>query len=270
MTDSNNSVKKLALRIFITSLGTVFEIVAISLILSFPIRLVFIGLVASIIAIIYGWDFFVEYEQKASKTNKRLIIFFLLTLLAIFLALIIHLNNNIITIISVLLLIAGLNYDSFFKKISARIPGFKDLFVILCFETLVFLFLLYNDASKAEIILIITFTSIRDFINITYCDIKDISADKIKGLKTIVGTIGVSKLIKFHYLLSLTSLLVIIVGVHFEVVPIIFAFLAFPVIITTLLIYRSAKLRSYSPNNVDIEYIGWLIFIYLGKIIVWP
>ena len=266
--ERNKIFLNILFRVIFTSLGAVAEIFSIAVILKISLPVQFVFFVIFLISIIYLWDFYREYSKKIYKIERKIIFGLLLFLTVSILYITLLLRNSVPIYLPLVLLGLSLLYDSHFKKITAQIVGFKDFFVIICFNLIVLIFLLINNISPGSIFVLLLFVLSRDFVNITYCDIKDIESDSLKGYKTLAIYFGIDKLIKLHSVVSILSIMIIVIAVILGFLPVISYFLIFPVVITMILIFVSHSNRKYTPTNVDFEYFGWLIFVILGKIVL--
>lgn len=269
MSERGRRFSNLLFRVIFTSFGAIFELLALAFIVDRPIDLGFFGLVILLISLIYTWDFYREYAKQLTTIQDRFLEILQLALFAGFLFIVWILGDLKIALLSLFLMIIGLLYDPYFKHLTRKFTGFKDFFVITCFEITIILFFILNKVPLIESMLLLSFVVSRDFINITYCDIKDIPNDSANGLKTIARSLGINKLINLYIVISLISIATIVLGSFYKIIPSYSLFLIIPVLITTILILYSHKTKKYSPNFVDIEYFNWLIFVFLGKIILW-
>ncbi len=265
MSNSTQHFLGLIFRILFTFFGAIAEFYAIGLLLDKRVDFSFILIIIGLSLIIYLFDFFEEFSL--SKRNKRFlfILFTVFLLLSIFFFIIISFENIISVVFSFALLALGLLYNNFFKKITAKIPGFKDVFVALMWNMTVVLFFIFHGYSfnlPAIVLLVLVFS--RDFINISYCDIKDISPDKERGLLTFAVIMGRSRLIKMLNIISIVSAVIITILVLYGVLEPIFLSFLLPIAITAINVNNT---HSFSANKVDLEYFFWLGSIGLLRIL---
>lgn len=269
MSERNKHFINILFRVVFTSLGAIAEILAVSLIFDIKISMIFLVLVTVLISIIYCWDFYQEYSTQLNKFHRTYTLSAILILIISYAILVSLINNLLIVACFSILLVASLFYDKFFKQITKNVFGFKDVFVAVCWNLLILILFLSSGANSAiTIILFLVFVFTRDISNISYCDIKDISADKKNELKTFAEILGINKLVFSLMLISLLSISIIIIGAQFGLFPARAYSLIIPVIITSTLILFSHKTRKYSPTNVDFEYFIWLFFALILRLFI--
>jgi len=264
-----NAINVFLKSVFFTSLCAPFTAVSISLIFKIPITLDFLVFIFFVPIIIYCFDFFLDEEFLFKKNLTKissLALLFALIILELFL---IHwYGNNLTLLVFVLLMFLGLLYAKFFKKFTKKIVGFKDFFVALNWNIAIWLLFIYHSFHfdmGAILILIVIF--VRDMINTSFCDIKDITEDSQKGLKTFAVRLGKDGIRNYLRILQILSLVIFITGVATELIPT----TAVPIIIafalTWLFIEISYK-RNYFPEYVvDSEYMFWFISLIIFKFI---
>jgi len=259
MSNTKINYIKLLFRVFLTFLGAATEIIAVSILLGKTVSVSFLALIILLSGLIYLFDFLEEF--KLANKGKRSFIFILSLFLVLFLAILLYFGNIKSVILALILLALGFLYNSFFKKITSNIIGFKDIFVSLMWNMIVLLFFLYHDykIGLPEILLLV-FIFMRDFINISYCDIKDIATDSIRGLKTFAVVIGKSKLLILLNTINIVSAIFIFTLVSLGTLPIIGYALIIPAVYT---IFAINNKKNYSPNKVDAEYFVWLLSVIL-------
>ncbi len=254
-------------RVVLTSFGMIAELLAITLIFNRSISLLFILSIMALVSIVYLVDFFREYSYSLNNSMKRIVNLILIVLGSTLVLTILKLDNLKLSSLFSLLLTVGLLYDPYFKKLSQKIIGFKDLFVVACFNTLLLAFCISLNLDTVTTVTIIAFAITRDFVNITYCDLKDISSDSQRGVRTFATELGINKMINIHLLVSLASIAIITVSTYLKLIPLPSLSLLFPVLITTFLIIKSKESRNFSPTHVDAEYFLWLISILSWRLI---
>lgn len=264
----NSKFYNILSRVVFTAAGAIAELYAVSLLLNKPLPIKFILLFLFLVIPIYGLDFLREYKHQITSWQRHLLNAIIIMIFLAFSYILFSINNFWVLVISVLLMLLGILYDPYFKSLTKTIVGFKDFFVIFCFDLFLLVYLLWAEPGTAAVLTILTFAITRDFVNITYCDIKDIGPDKQKGLATFATTMGINKLLMTHALISVASIIILIIGIEMNAISLLGYLLIVPVIVTSVLIFRSHKRRSYSPTNVDFEYFVWLSAIILGKLFI--
>lgn len=251
------------------ALGAVAEIYAVALLFDKNITIDFLIIVFCLASAIYYFDFFTE-DKKMKKENSGFNVFFIVPIvfIIIFLFLIIVHGNIFSILFAILLLILGLSYDPYFKKLTTKIIGFKDFFVALSWNTMLWLFIIYYNYNLIwGYFLFLIFVFSRDFVNASFCDLKDLKTDKKNKLFTIVELLKERKSIILFQLVNCFSVIMLIFFSYLKLFPIYSLSLIVPIIITSIFILNAYKIKIYSPYFVDVEYFLWPASIILFKIL---
>lgn len=219
----------------------------------------------------YKVDFLTNPErtEHIKKYVKYIpFIIFLMTFSAI--VFVVYFNKISALILGLLLLILGLFYSLFFKKITEKIIAFKSFFVSLMWSLLVlFLAIYYSAPINLALFLFFVFVFLRWLINTTFFDIKDIETDRQEGLKTLAVVLKQSKLWQLLSIIAILAVLPLIIGVYLRVLPIssLMLFLTIPY---TFFYFKQLENKNISPYFlynviVDGEFIFWPFFILIGK-----
>lgn len=210
-----------------------------------------------------------KYLSKHFQFIPVLILFYILLFLAILFS-----AENIMAIFFGLGLIgASLLYALIFKNITKKIPAFKNIFVSLCWASIVVLLnLYYNYPINIELILVFSFVFIILFANVSFCDIKDYEGDKKKKILTPAVIFGKEKLISILRIIIPISFLPLIYGVYYNVLPGYTLFLLFMVPYIFHYLNRAEDESSdlnYTTNTLVYGgYILWGVFTFIGKLIM--
>lgn len=183
--------------------------------------------------------------------------------------------GNFNSVIFMLFMVAGsLLYTIFFKNLTRYIIGFKSFYVSLFWASLIILLSFYYESSLGiSAILMFLFVFFRWVINVSFCDLKDIKADKEKGLLTFAVVMGKNNLLRFLSYVNIVSIFLIFLGVYLGLFPKFSIFLVF-LSVYAYFYFRMAK-KNFSKINyisdvlADSEFALWVVFIILGKIILW-
>ena len=239
-------------------LGGLAEIFALSLLLKTPLTWAFILIIVLTPGILYLFDFLedktdndnlVQESAILNRTQKKLYKFGNFNTLFIFL----------------ILLVMGILYPLFFKKITKKITGFKDIYVAISWNLfVVFYFAYYKIEIIPFVALLLFFIFTRDLVNASFCDLKDIEKDKTNNLLTFANVWGEKKLINFLQYINVLSIIILILGFFFFNAPASILLLIIPVVITFFFISKSFKSRHYYSWIVDIEYFIWAITFFIG------
>lgn len=265
MIKNTNYFFNLLFRGFFTASGLVAEIIALSLIFDLKINVMFLILIILLVSAIYLWDFYQEYSYHFKHVQKISLFVFLILVILVFIYLLLHFGNFLIILVSIILLAVGLIYNALFKQLTKQIVGFKDFFVIFCFETVIVLFLILNKISFVQSLFILLFTISRDIVNVSYCDIKDFVVDEKQKLSTLVHVLGKERIYALLQSLNAISIIILIIFSISGFIPYLSLSLIFPVIITSAMLIYSKSNNNYSPYLVDIEYFVWFFTAVIFK-----
>jgi len=219
----------------------------------------------------YKVDFLTNPErtEHIKKYVKYIpFIIFLMTFSAI--VFVVYFNKISALTFGLLLLIIGLLYSLFFKKITEKIIAFKSFFISLMWSLLVlFLAIYYSAPINLALFLFSVFVFLRFFVSVSFFDIKDIKTDKQEGLKTLAVVLKQSTLWQFLSIIAILAVLPLIIGVYLRILPIssLMLFLTIPY---TFFYFKQLENKNISPYFlynviVDGEFIFWLFFVLIGK-----
>lgn len=219
----------------------------------------------------YKVDFLTNPErtEHIKKYVKYIpFIIFLMTFSAI--VFVVYFNKISALTFGLLLLIIGLLYSLFFKKITEKIIAFKSFFISLMWSLLVlFLAIYYSAPINLALFLFSVFVFLRFFVSVSFFDIKDIKTDKQEGLKTLAVVLKQSTLWQFLSIIAILAVLPLIIGVYLRVLPIssLMLFLTIPY---TFFYFKQLENKNISPAFlynviVDGEFIFWPFFILICK-----
>lgn len=173
----------------------------------------------------------------------------------------------------ILLIFLSFLYDKFLKKITGKIPGFKNFVTASIFASLViFPVLYYSSGFNISLLLLIFFVYLREFIGMSFSDIKDIESDKREGLKTLVIVLGQKRFTNFLNYINLFTAVPIIIGVYMGFFPrfTLMLLLSIPYSLHYFNRLKNMRVNSTSLFNVvvDSEDIWWSIYILIGKALI--
>jgi len=221
----------------------------------------------------YKVDFLTNPErtEHIKKYVKYIpFIIFLMTFSAI--VFVVYFNKISALTFGLLLLIIGLLYSLFFKKITEKIIAFKSFFISLMWSLLVlFLAIYYSAPINLALFLFSVFVFLRFFVSVSFFDIKDIKTDKQEGLKTLAVVLKQSTLWQFLSIIAILAVLPLIIGVYLRILPIssLMLFLTIPY---TFFYFKQLENKNISPYFlynviVDGEFIFWPFFVLSGNFI---
>lgn len=123
-------------------------------------------------------------------------------------------NLNFILVL-LIYLIFGATYPLYTKSLSKKITGFKNYIVIALWSTIpVLYYTFYSIPLNNLLFYFVFFMIIREFVNTSYCDIKDIKSDQLRGLKTLPVKLGKTKTLNILSVVNLTAIVPIIYGIY--------------------------------------------------------
>ena len=263
------------------SFGAVSIVYAASILLDIRITWDFLLVVYLGTESVYLYNRFKEYKvdfltnpERTEHIKKYVkyipFIIFLMTFSAI--VIVVYFNKISALTFGLLLLIIGLLYSLFFKKITEKIIAFKSFFISLMWSLLVlFLAIYYSAPINLALFLFSVFVFLRFFVSVSFFDIKDIKTDKQEGLKTLAVVLKQSTLWQFLSIIAILAVLPLIIGVYLRVLPIssLMLFLTIPY---TFFYFKQLENKNISPYFlynviVDGEFIFWLFFVLSGNFI---
>lgn len=178
-----------------------------------------------------------------------------------------------ILFIGVGLILFSFLYDLFFKKLTRKIIGFKNLYVGILFSMLVVMMMFYYGQHFGQAFyLTFTFLFLMTTMGAAFSDIKDIESDKKEGLKTFAVVLGHKKTLFFLMLVTVLSLVPILYGVTNNILP------AFSVALVLVIPYNLYLFRESLRKDVNADYlygflfdsqlILWLVFVMVGEVFI--
>ncbi|KPJ55530.1 hypothetical protein AMJ49_06935 [Parcubacteria bacterium DG_74_2] len=211
--------------------------------------------------------------ERTKNLEKYFPYIFLIVFFSILISVGILFYYNRITALLFLILLSllGFLYTEYFKKITEKIIAFKNIyFSLITSLLLIFLAFYYSyPLLTFPIFLILIFVFLRMLINTIFLDIKDIESDKKIKLMTFPILYGSKKILVFLKGITILSVLPIILGFYFDLIPKFSLVLLF-VIPYSFYYFNKSKLEKnfYLVNYVlaDFEFILWSFFVLAGKI----
>ncbi len=213
-----------------------------------------------------------ERTKKLEKYFKNANIIIFASFCLIFAILFLNKREDSLIFIIFLFLLIFL-YTKFFKKLTRKIIGFKNIYFSLIVAFLLIFISLYYfyNFLNFTFLIIFLFVFLRMYVNTVFLDIKDIESDKKHNLKTFPIVFGPQKTIFFLKIITLISGLLIIFGVVLKIIPIHSLMLLFVVPYAFYYFEKSKKKENFYLVNyvlADAEFILWPISIIIGKIIL--
>ncbi|MCX6759660.1 MAG: UbiA family prenyltransferase [Candidatus Nealsonbacteria bacterium] len=213
-----------------------------------------------------------ERSQHLKKYIKKIPLIIFLSI-STFVGILLYFNRIFVLFFSLLLILLIFSYDKFLKKFTKKIVGFKNFFTSLIFSLLVILLAAYYSVSlNLALVLILIFVYFREFVGISFSDIKDIDSDKKEGLRTLAIVFGQEKLIKILSLINILAIIPIIIGVYLNLFPQ-FSIMLLLTVPYTFYYFKKLEDKNINPAFlynvlVDTEDILWLIYLAFGKVLL--
>ena len=263
------------------ALGTVGIVISSMFLFSINIQLEFLLIVYLGTLSIYSYDYYKDVDIDSSNSSprvKHLKRYYKFRPLMIslyiggFLFLLLYFGNLGSIIIGISLLLLGLLYTKKFKKFTGKLIGFKSYYTALSFSLLTVFTAIYCTYPLNLVLLIFfVFVFLQILLITSFCDIKDMEADKKQNLKTLPIYLGKHKFLIFLHLINFMSFVLIITTVNIKLLP---SFAMFLILSNVYCFYfilkaKSTKTDIHTLTNVmvDASYFFWPFFLFLGKII---
>lgn len=263
---------------FFASICTVTTVYSIGIILNKTVQIDFVLIAFLMTLIIYFYNFIGELkedmrdnlqEMQKIEKNKRIYLIFLILLVIFLITLIILYANYTSKIFALFFLTLGILYTVFLKKITQKVIGFKDFFVVISWNLLTPFFVIYHSYNfTVAVFILMLFIMTRDIVNATYSDIKDIDVDKKNHLQTIANVLGKDKLIMILHFIGMLGVIILIFAVFKEFFPRYALVLIIPIIISSISIEYAKKTSNFTTLFLDSESNFWLLFL-LGAKYLW-
>lgn len=266
---------------FLTAMALPLLVLCMTLLMDEPLSWQALAISYLLPLIIYGHDYYMGRDSDAASNPERAIVvgrkagtfLFVLAAEGLLLAALLLMAGNLGLLVFILMLLTGgIAYPAFFKNVTRTIPGFKSIYVSFIWAAAAAFmpFFQYSKGSGIFFALMFAFIFLKTMINVIFFDIKDIEADRNKGLKTIPALLGKEGTLRSLYGLNLITLAPILLGVYWGSLPApALAWLGLPVYVAYYL-YRGRKsdekgIRRISYVLAESETLLWLILIVFGK-----
>lgn len=207
-----------------------------------------------------------ELRTQYIISQRRRFLFSML-IYALIAVLIIVIQRPSSFIFGITLLFFSLLYTIVFKKLTKRVPGFKNFFVALMWSlTIPFLFYYQKIGITSTAVILSILFFLKHFSYELFEDIKDIKSDKKSGLLTF-PILFKDKYYYFFIILNILFGLLLILAIIIKTLP------PYSAILLIFLPYSFCYFYIANKNNknriafllADIEYLFWPMFILLAK-----
>ncbi|MEN6574370.1 UbiA family prenyltransferase [Methanobacterium aggregans] len=226
--------------------------------------------------IVYSYDYHHDVDKDDATNSERarylkkdrFYPFILVTYLVLLILLILLFSSIHLTVFIVLIVLGGIFYATLFKRITKKIPLFKNLYTVLTWSLsgTFFIPLYYSMGINSSLIISFIFITLKGMVNAVFFDLKDCSSDKEENLKTLPVLFGKENAVKFLHILNFAAFIPLIIGVYLKIIPSITLSLIIFYFYTEYYLKKSCNnLNNKSWTNLcsiaDSEFILWAVFL---------
>ena len=208
-------------------------------------------------------DFLTNPERTSHVATyvKAIPVFIVASLLVMF-GIVVYCAKFPALVFVLVLFVFGILYSNGLKQFTSKMPGFKSVFVALMWAMLAILFVVYYSLPiNLAVILVTCFVFLRQIVNTSFFDIKDIESDKKEGLLTLAIVLGKDRLIALLVFLTWLTALPILAGFYLKLFP-----------VTSLFLLLTIPYSFYYLHKVRQEHIN-ISFLYNvivdGEFMLW-
>ncbi|MCG2828852.1 UbiA family prenyltransferase [Methanothermobacter sp. K4] len=121
--------------------------------------------------------------------------------------------------LTVILLTAGILYTGFFKNLTKRITGFKNIYLGLIWSSWTVL-PAAPCALTASNLLVFTFIFLKVYVNTAFSDYKDVESDRLQGLRTLPAVYGENGSSLILQVINAAGAVILCTGILLGLVPV--------------------------------------------------
>lgn len=262
------------------SLGPVIIVLICQQIFKLPVEWKLLLGVYLITFSVHAFDRFHDLKEDTSGTRiKRLNIYkrFIPVMIAVsILALpfLFYQKSTTFLIFTLLVVVIGIGYSIFFKKLTKYITGFKSFYVAATYASITIFFALYYNQPVSQIpvfLALFLFIFCRWFSATIFFDKKDREIDKENGLKTIAAVLSPKKFRNLLLTVNILAILPLAYGIIYGLLP------TYTIVLFAVPIYGYWYIKMSDNNRIDIhtlcnvfvdgEPFIWGILILLGRML---
>ena len=252
-------------------------IVSTSIILDIKISLPMLLISYLLPLIIYSYDYYKDIDKDIKNNSKRATFLkrkadrypFVFAFYSLFLVSLLVLYSNWGMVVFIVAIMAGgILYNVVLKKLTKKIPAFKNMFTALTWALVGALFPLfyYSMGINMSFIIAFSFIFMRVMNNVMFFDLKDIENDRSEGLKTLPVMLGKKGALNFLQALNVISFIPLVVGVYFNIIDIKGIFLLIFLFYSYFYINKansasSSELEKTAHTLADLEFILWPVVL---------
>lgn len=267
---------------YLTSLGCPAFILSESILLNMPVSIPILLISFLLPLIVYSYNYYGELESDLSTNPERAI--YLSTKRGLFpaiigsylgllsLLLILYADYRLMVYI-LILIVSGILYTLILKRLTKKVPVFKSVYVSLVWASAgaFILPIYYSLNDNTFFLLIFAFIFLKGITNATFFDLKDMTDDGARGLKTLPVLLGKQRTLKYLHAMNLIAIIPLVVGVYIGLIPV----YGLSLIAFCLYDYYYIKkaenidnkdLRIISYALADAEFILWPVILVIAKL----
>ena len=264
------------------SLGISTFTISLMFLISATIKVELLLIVYFLSQSVYNYDHFkwikIDSMDNSKRTNYlsghyKSIPFIILFYMSMFFVLLFLFGNIISLIFGSLLLLIGVFYTKNSKKWTTKFPGFKNYYTSFSASLLVVFIALYcSHPLNLAIWFLFLFIFLCFLVNTSFCDLKDIEADKKQNLLTLPLYFGEKKFLLILHILNILTFSILAFSIIVGIIPLfassllIFYFYCFYYIQKAR--SSTSDLQSLSSYTADGEFILWPVLLLVGKVFV--
>lgn len=221
---------------------------------------------------VYNYDHFKWIEIDAIDNSKRtnylskhysLIPTVILFYIYIYFILLSLYGNFESLIFGGLLLLIGVIYTNKAKKLTMKIPGFKNYYTSISASLLVVFIALYcAHPLNLQIWVLVLFVFLCFLVNTSFCDLKDLKADKKQRLLTLPLYFGEKKFLLILHMLNVLTFSMLALSIILDILP------TFASILLIFYFYCFYYIQKARRSKTDFQYLS--TFFADGEFILWP
>jgi len=215
----------------LTSLGSPILVVCAAMLLNVGVDVPVLAITYLIPLIVYSLNYYSELErdtetnpERTALINKKAKVypFIIGAYVLVLMALIVLYANMMLVVFIAALILSGILYTFLFKDLTRIVPGFKNVYTSLIWASdgAFFLAFYYSAGVSLAYVIIFLFMFIKSLMNVIFFDLKDMDADKWRGLRTIPVILGKDKTFMLLYTLNILAFVPLLVGVVTGEIPV--------------------------------------------------
>lgn len=211
------------------------------------------------------------YFKKKSKIYPYILGSYVVTLIFMLL----FLTNWMMVSFITTLMIGSILYPLGLKKLTKRIPAFKNMFTTFIWALAGAFSLVFFNMIEIQVtyILVFIFLYMRMLPNTIFFDMKDIENDAKEKLKTIPVILGKQNALKFLIIFNILSFIPLSIGIYLKIFPLYTIFMIFFLFYSIFYLNQALKTGNKEINKKyylisDTEFILWPTILLIGIVLI--